>query len=405
MHKLFLKNSSGNILKDASGNAIYFSLPEAYEEVEYIEGGSGQYIITELNFNHTSTLEIYGKSYFTSTGTRGCSASEYANGSQLGLEFISGLRVYNSGNPDFNNSGFTFNTPNEYYVNFNRTAQTITSICNGNVITKTGLYGNNGTNFYLFVDRALRFSTFNKTHRMYYFKMIKDGNMYCYLIPCYRKSDNVIGMYDLVNKVFYTNAGSGTFVKGPRIPEEYQEVEYIESSGTQYINSEVPATSNSGLEIIYSQLASGSAGIFGCRDYSICTFWLSQQSTGNLYAVEFTGQSRKTMSQAYNTGYHHIIIKNNSLFDNDVLYGSYINNSNGSLNIWLFRTNESGSPYSGSCSGRLQLCKIYNKNTLIRDFIPCYRKSDNVIGLYDRINDKFYINSGTGTFTKGEDVN
>ena len=35
------------------------------------------------------------------------------------------------------------------------------------------------------------------------------------LIPCYRKSDSVIGMWDRVNKVFHTNAWSGTFIKWP----------------------------------------------------------------------------------------------------------------------------------------------------------------------------------------------
>ena len=34
------------------------------------------------------------------------------------------------------------------------------------------------------------------------------------LIPCYRKVDNVAGMYDLVNDVFYTNEGTGEFIIG-----------------------------------------------------------------------------------------------------------------------------------------------------------------------------------------------
>ena len=41
---------------------------------------------------------------------------------------------------------------------------------------------------------------------------------------------------------------------------------------------------------------------------------------------------------------------------------------------------------------------------LVRDFIPCYRISDGVIGLYDKVSGKFYTNAGTGTFTKGADV-
>ena len=52
--------------------------------------------------------------------------------------------------------------------------------------------------------------------RIFYLKLYT-GNKYIKLIPCYRKSDNVIGMLDLVNNVFYTNAGSGTFTKGNNI--------------------------------------------------------------------------------------------------------------------------------------------------------------------------------------------
>lgn len=84
------------------------------------------------------------------------------------------------------------------------------------------------------------------------------------MIPCYRKSDGVIGMYDLVFGVFYQNSGTGEFLKGADkitpienpsvinyriygnsvgsgvLPAEYQHVEYIESTGTQHIDTGVP---------------------------------------------------------------------------------------------------------------------------------------------------------------------
>ena len=41
-----------------------------------------------------------------------------------------------------------------------------------------------------------------------------DDNLICDLIPCYRKSDGVIGMYDVVRRIFRTNAGAGSFAKG-----------------------------------------------------------------------------------------------------------------------------------------------------------------------------------------------
>lgn len=45
-------------------------------------------------------------------------------------------------------------------------------------------------------------------------KAWNDGSLVLCAVPCYRKADGVIGMYDTVNKVFYTNAGTGSFTKG-----------------------------------------------------------------------------------------------------------------------------------------------------------------------------------------------
>ncbi|MBQ9657938.1 MAG: hypothetical protein IJV31_04120, partial [Clostridia bacterium] len=48
--------------------------------------------------------------------------------------------------------------------------------------------------------------------------------------------------------------------------------------------------------------------------------------------------------------------------------------------------------------------KIWDNNMLVRDMIPCYRKSDGEVGMYDIVTDTFFENKGTGTFEKGEDV-
>lgn len=54
-------------------------------------------------------------------------------------------------------------------------------------------------------------------------------------------------------------------------------------------------------------------------------------------------------------------------------------------------------------SGKIKEVKITNGTNVIRNFIPCYRKSDNEVGLYDLVNDVFYTNQGTGSFTYGVD--
>lgn len=53
---------------------------------------------------------------------------------------------------------------------------------------------------------------------------------------------------------------------------------------------------------------------------------------------------------------------------------------------------------------RVYGCKIYQGESVIRDLRPCYRMSDNKIGMYDVVSKQFYSSIGTSEFTKGADV-
>ena len=69
-------------------------------------------------------------------------------------------------------------------------------------------------------------------------------------------------------------------------------------------------------------------------------------------------------------------------------------------NLWLFsRTNN-----NRNCKARIYKFDISENAVLVRSYIPCYRKSDNVIGMYDLINDVFHTNSGSGKFIYGIDM-
>ena len=55
--------------------------------------------------------------------------------------------------------------------------------------------------------------------------------------------------------------------------------------------------------------------------------------------------------------------------------------------------------------GSYYYVKIFdNSENLIFDGIPCLRKSDNVAGLFDKVNNIFYTNQGSGSFTLGDYV-
>ena len=50
---------------------------------------------------------------------------------------------------------------------------------------------------------------------------------------------------------------------------------------------------------------------------------------------------------------------------------------------------------------KLYSCRIYSGETLERNFVPVRRKSDGALGLFDRANNVFYGNAGTGEFNPG----
>ena len=87
----------------------------------------------------------------------------------------------------------------------------------------------------VFVDQSKRFSTFYNPIKIYNLKISENGILIRNFIPCYRKSDNEIGLYDIVNNVFYTNQGTGVFLKGSNAPTPTTPIE-IESVGDKTKN-------------------------------------------------------------------------------------------------------------------------------------------------------------------------
>lgn len=91
----------------------------------------------------------------------------------------------------------------------------------------------------------------------------------------------------------------------------------------------------------------------------------------------------------------------------DVDGATYTANGNGSFNrivgnnIFLFQ--HANNNNYGIFKGNIYFCRIYDGVDLIFDAIPCYRKSDGVIGFYDAVSQTFKT-AGSGTLTKGADV-
>lgn len=64
--KLFLRNSNGAILKNASGAFLCKALPATYQEVEYIQSNGTPYLSTVKAANKLFEIDLQ----FTSNGSR-----------------------------------------------------------------------------------------------------------------------------------------------------------------------------------------------------------------------------------------------------------------------------------------------------------------------------------------------
>lgn len=63
------------------------------------------------------------------------------------------------------------------------------------------------------------------------------------------------------------------------------------------------------------------------------------------------------------------------------------------------------SPSEYAFNGKLKSASITDDSDgLVHDFVPCYRKADGAIGVYDIVGNTFHTNSGTGALVKGNDV-
>ena len=197
------------------------------------------------------------------------------------------------------------------------------------------------------------------------------------------------------------------------LPSEYQQVEYIESTGTQYITTDYYQTSDDmqlKTKIYIPEMLSIEKDIIGNQDNATGRFVLGMyqkkifgfskvenNADTNVFSNEYSGSQTLDISITYNS-----TNKTKTLLVNGVsTYADYNTNiSNTNKRIQIFSNGYSANPISG----RIYYAQILENDTLKLYLLPCYRISDNVIGMYDVVSNTFYTNAGTGTFTKGENA-
>ena len=189
-----------------------------------------------------------------------------------------------------------------------------------------------------------------------------------------------------------------------RIPSAYQEVKYIQTTGTQYINTGfVPNQDSRAIVDVEFVSTSSSTAIFGSRTGNNVAE--NSFALWNVNGVLRFDYDKQVNSTGIAVGGRHFvdINKNVAIIDNQTFTATY-GTFNSVYNFLLGTCVNGGVADSRMSSGKWYSCKLYDNGTLVRDLVPCYRKADNVAGMYDLVNNVFYTNAGTGSFTVGANV-
>lgn len=232
-----------------------------------------------------------------------------------------------------------------------------------------------------------------------------DGNLYD-TTTC--ESDGDIILPTAPTKRGYTFLGwSATTVP----LTEYTRLEYIESSGAQYINTGFVPNQDTRVVTEYTTPTNNSDGfIFGARynqNAGLFTFLYTAAhhiafgygavSTGNTGPATVYGQ-KLTVDMNKN----HCDIYDES---GTKLWGGALGTAQfqSSYNLVFPGANSGGtfSPFNGGASRILFYSfKLYDNGTLIHDFIPVL-DPNGVACMYDTVSDEYFYNAGTGDFVAG----
>lgn len=216
-------------------------------------------------------------------------------------------------------------------------------------------------------------------------------------------------LYDKVSQQMYYNAGTGSFVAGPDV---YQELQYIQGTcNVQYINTGIAPTTDMNIYVkcgVASITAGASYSPFGSRETAgasdgVGIFIGSGSNTrvDSFYFLSSASDRWQVNSVASVDDVYETIFNGSTqtLIKNSTSLGSYtytpVNTT--TRPMYVNALNNAGTLQSGQWGSRIYRFTVEG----YIDLIPVKRLIDNAVGMYDIINNKFYGNAGTGSFTAG----
>lgn len=243
-------------------------------------------------------------------------------------------------------------------------------------------------------------------YKLYACKVWVNGALRANFIPAASNFNGDIGVYDTEFQQLYgngANEGAASYIR--TLPENYTQLEYIQSSGTQFINTGIVPNANTTLDVDFQIMASGSDnGIIGVVDPNCCIVYTASTLYG-AYKNGIGSSAVIDISEHYNG-------RMTAHLGNGEFYSDYggssfdpVTNWSTTASIYLFALNRNGTVY-GRSSIRMYIASVYlddGNDWLNAEFIPCKNPSG-VIGMYETYSGQFYANSGANNFAAGSEI-
>lgn len=200
----------------------------------------------------------------------------------------------------------------------------------------------------------------------------------------------------LAGKTAYSN---GEKITGTLVPtaeaweQDYQRLEYLESNGTQFINTAVYPEAGVHTAVVKYMLTQT---VNGREQWAFGQWYYSAGWRCGGYTDSYGTHTKNTSCGfTYTSGG----------VGTPVLGMSTTCSITSEYPMYMFAQQSAGNAeYVDAGYFRIYECIIWENQNRIRNFIPCYRREDGVNGMYDTINGVFYINAGTGEFIRGPEV-
>lgn len=186
-----------------------------------------------------------------------------------------------------------------------------------------------------------------------------------------------------------------------RLPEGYTELEYIESTGTQYINSGYNIQSGDTIELLgqFTEHFHDNT-FFEVTTNSTTRCLLSSEEANGKVIFNAGSGAYVVTSNTYGIGVDIDVTINSKFVINGINMGS-VTVKTQSKPVYLFAGNDVGT-VARYGKVRIKKYKITSSSGVVKlDYVPAIRHSDGEVGLYDLVNGVMYGNAGTGEFIAG----